>query len=64
MRDKPMKDALITVRLPSAVKEALQTAADKDMRSLASMTAKILTDFVREQGLLHEGKPPSTRGGR
>ena len=64
MREKQLKDAIITVRLPSAVKDALQRAADLDMRSLASMTAKVLTDFVRGQGLLSDAKPPHKRGSR
>jgi hypothetical protein len=64
MREKQLKDAIITVRLPSAVKDALQRAADQDMRSLASMTAKVLTDFVHAQGLLGEAKPTHKRGGR
>jgi hypothetical protein len=64
MKGKPVKDAIISVRLPSAVKDALQRAADEDMRSLASLTAKVLTDHVRAMGLLGDTKPSSKGGGR
>jgi hypothetical protein len=64
MRERQLKNAIITVRLPSAVKDALQRAADEDMRSLASLTTKVLTDFVREQGLLGSAKSSRKGGGR
>jgi hypothetical protein len=52
---------MITVRLPATVKVALERAAVADMRSLASLTAKVLTDYVRRQGFLITNKPTEPR---
>jgi hypothetical protein len=54
-----LKDAMITVRIPAPVKEALHRAAEADLRSLASLTAKVLTDYVRAGGFLTAKQPPS-----
>ncbi len=45
------KDAVITVRVPAPLKDALQRAADADMRTLASLTAKILAEYAQQHGL-------------
>jgi hypothetical protein len=59
-----LKDSIISVRLPSAVKEALQEAADDERRSLASLATIVLTDWAVAKGLLVEPKPTKKRGGR
>jgi hypothetical protein len=52
---------MITVRIPAAVKASLERAAEADMRSLASLTAKVLTDYVRTEGFLIEEQPTAPR---
>lgn len=42
----------IGVRIAVETKEALAKAAKEDRRSLASMTDKILTDWLRSKGYL------------
>jgi len=55
------KDAVITVRLPSAIKAALQQEADADMRTLASLAGKILVDHVQQRGVAATAAPKPTR---
>jgi hypothetical protein len=48
-----MKKPLPTsVRLPSTVKVALETAAAADSRSTSSMIEKIVTDWLKKRGHL------------
>jgi hypothetical protein len=50
------KDAVITVRITMEVREALHQAAADDMRTLASLVNKVLTEYVRDGGYL-KAKP-------
>lgn len=43
------KDTNLAIRLDSETKEALARAADEDGRSLSSLVAKILKDWLRRQ---------------
>lgn len=54
-----LKDAIITVRIPSAVKEALLAAAAEDNRSPANLVTIILTKSLQESGHLKASKKPS-----
>ena len=51
-----LKDDIITIRVPGAVKEALRRAAEADARSLASLATKLLTEFVRANGYLEKSE--------
>lgn len=44
------------VRVPPETKEALERAAQADMRSMASLIEKILTDWLRERGYLPQAE--------
>lgn len=46
------KTTPVSVRLPPEVKAALDEAAGRDTRSISSMIEKVLTDWLRGQGLL------------
>lgn len=46
------KDTLYTFRMNQKVKEALQRAAQRDHRSMASMLDKIVSDFLEKEGFL------------
>ena len=50
------KTTPIGVRISVEAKEALAKAAKDDLRSMASLVEKILTDWLREKGYL--GEPP------
>ncbi len=50
------KTELIGVRLTPDVKTALEKAALNDDRPVASMAAKLITDRLREMGLLKRAK--------
>jgi hypothetical protein len=67
----PIKDAIITVRVPAPLKDALQRAAEADMRTLASLTAKVLSEYAHQHGLLKAegqtasgGAPKARKGAR
>ncbi len=47
-----VKGNSLGVRVPAETKEALERAAKEDMRSMASLIEKILTDWLREKGYL------------
>ena len=49
------KDAMLTVRLPAKVKEALAAAAQADMRSSGQMCVKLLVEGLKRQGYLQAG---------
>ena len=50
------RDALLTVRVPSEVKAAVQRAAGADHgRSMSGMVVRILSEWCAEKGYL---KPP------
>lgn len=48
----PAQTTPIGVRIAVETKEALSKAAKDDRRSLASMTDKILTDWLKAKGYL------------
>lgn len=45
-------DAVLNLRLPVAVKEALAKAADANMRTLSSMAAWAMSEWLTEHGFL------------
>lgn len=47
-----MKNTPLGFRVDPELKAALQTAAERDSRTLSSLVVKILTDWARAQGLL------------
>lgn len=49
-----MKTTPVSVRLPQAVKSALDKAAKADTRSLSSMVEKVLVDYLKQRGFLKE----------
>ncbi|MCC2663058.1 MAG: CopG-like 1 or ribbon-helix-helix domain, 5 [Geminicoccaceae bacterium] len=51
------------VRLPAETREALARAAKDDHRSMASLTEKIISDWLKEHGYAPE-PPKAVRGGR
>ena len=56
------KTTPIGVRISVEAKEALAKAAKDDLRSMASLVEKILTDWLREKGYL--GEPSKAVRGR
>jgi len=47
-----MKTAVLSMRISPPVKKAMEKAAKDDQRSVAGMTEKILTDWLRGHGYL------------
>jgi hypothetical protein len=47
-----MKTAAISIRISPPVKKAMEKAAKDDQRSVAGLTEKILTEWLRERGYL------------
>jgi predicted HicB family RNase H-like nuclease len=50
------RDAVLNVRVPEAVKEALGRVADEQQRSVSSLTVIALTDWLTERGHLKPSK--------
>lgn len=48
------KTSAISVRVPDAVKAAVEKAAAEDDRSLASYVERLLTQHLREKGYLKD----------
>jgi hypothetical protein len=49
----PIRKTLpVSVRLPAAVKNAAESAAKEDTRSLSSFIEKVLTDHLQKSGFL------------
>jgi hypothetical protein len=46
------KTPSLGIRLKPEVKAALQQAAEADMRSVSSLVEKVLTEWLRQKGLL------------
>jgi hypothetical protein len=49
------KSLPVSVRLPPAVKAAVEQAAKDDTRSISSLVEKVLTEWVRRRGYLPKG---------
>ena len=49
-----IKNSTFTFRLDSRIKKALEIAAEKDRRSMASLLEKIIVDYVESQGITWE----------
>ena len=47
-----MKSETLGVRIKQETKAALEKAAAEDMRSMSSLIEKILTEWLRDRGLL------------
>ncbi len=50
------KTPSLGIRVQPEIKAALQKAAEADMRSVSSLIEKILTEWLRANGHLNEGK--------
>jgi hypothetical protein len=46
------KTEALSVRVPAAVKKAVEKASKDDHRSAASLVEKIVTEWLREKGYL------------
>jgi hypothetical protein len=56
------RDAVLNIRLPNDVKEAVRRAGDEDHgRSLSGMVVRILTEWCTEKGYL-QAEPQRKRG--
>ena len=51
------KSQVVSVRMEPHIKAALQTAADREMRSLANMMEVMVVAYCRAQGYTLEGVP-------
>ena len=58
------KDTLLAVRIPKELKDALQAAAEADMRSPGNLVTKVLTDYLRSSGYLTASGRPTKRKGQ
>lgn len=60
-----IKSQVVSVRVEPAIKAALQSAADREMRSVANMLEVMVVAYCRAQGYPLEGVPdealPSTK---
>lgn len=52
-----MKSQVVSVRVEPRIKDALQTAADREMRSLANMIEVMVVAYCRNQGYPLPGVP-------
>jgi len=52
-----IKSQVVSVRVEPNIKAALQTAADREMRSLANMVEVMVVAYCRAQGHPLEGVP-------
>jgi hypothetical protein len=50
------KDAILIMRFPRDVKQALQDAANRENRSMSNLALVVLSDWLRERGYLVEAK--------
>ena len=57
-----MKDAAYTLRLNKGLKKALETAAKKDHRSVASLLQKLICDHLEREGISWEEDAKPKRG--
>jgi hypothetical protein len=51
------KDALMTVRISAATRDALRRASEDDRRSMSSLAVLILEGWLSERGYLPGRKP-------
>lgn len=49
-------DAMLTIRLPQPIRQALELAADADERSLSYVVTKALEAWLKSKGWLDEPK--------
>lgn len=54
------KSEVVSVRVEPQIKAALQTAAGREMRSLANMLEVMVVSYCRSNGLPLEGVPEGT----
>lgn len=54
------KSQVVSVRVEPHIKAALQTAADREMRSLANMVEVMVVSYCRAQGIPLDGVPDDT----
>lgn len=54
-------DAVLNLRIPAAVKAALATAADSNMRTLSSMATWALAEWLTEHGFLDRDALPQKK---
>ena len=58
------KSEVVSVRVEPRIKAALQTAAEKEMRSLANMVEIMVVTYCRERGVPVDGLAPGARSSR
>lgn len=51
------KSEMVSVRVEPRIKKALQSAADRELRSLANMIEVMVVSYCRSQGYPLEGVP-------
>ena len=56
------RDAVLNMRVPKRVKEALQLAADRENRSMAGQAVHILEEWLLNQAYLKGAKKPRPAG--
>jgi hypothetical protein len=54
------KSEVVSVRVEPRIKNALQSAADREMRSLANMVEVMVVAYCRAQGFPLDGVPEET----
>lgn len=57
-------DAVLNVRVPAAMKEALARAADANLRTTSSMVTWALAEWLSEHGYLDRQELSAARPGR
>ena len=57
-------DAMLVVRFPQEVKDALQRAAEDDARSMSSMCLIIIREGLQTRGYLDKPRKPVRNQGR
>jgi hypothetical protein len=56
-RERQRCDTVVAIRIPAAVREALDRAAARDLCSVSDVIRGAMLDRLRAAGLLDEAKP-------
>jgi hypothetical protein len=57
------KNATLTLRIETALKEALKTAADAEHRSIANMVEVLIRDYCKREGIPISDRPDPLQTG-
>lgn len=60
-RSTMKRDAVLNIRVPTEVKDALFTASEADGRSMSGMTVRILREWLGAQGYLDASAAPNRK---